>query len=170
MRKLILSMIIVMALLLSGCDGTSNVKTGLNPGLDTIEINEPWIDGGAYFIAGEEHVIVFSEDSVDETTLGEYTITYTFMFEDEEYNVTRMVIVLDQTAPILSILEGVDTIEVDELWIDGGCEVTDNSGETLTCSTESVVDMTIAGSYEVIYAAEDSSGNEGTITRIVVVE
>lgn len=168
MKKLTFVLIILSVLLLTACE-TIDIKVGLNPGVDVVEINETWIDAGAYLSAGETYTTSFSSDVVDTNTLGEYEIEYGIVYDDEEYTITRMVMVIDETAPVLTILEGVDTIALNDAWTDGGCTVIDNSGETLACSTDSVVDTSTAGEYEVIYYAEDSSENEGTIIRIVTV-
>ena len=169
MRKLVLVMVIALMFILTGCQGDETVHTGLNPGMDTIEINEEWYDAGAYLTVGEVYIVQFSEDDVDTSVLGEYTVMYIIRHEEVDYDITRMVLVLDQTAPVVTLLEGVDTITVNDDWTDGGCAVTDNSEEVLVCTTDSVVDTTTAGIYEVIYTAEDSSGNEGSMTRIVTV-
>ena len=169
MRKLVLVMVILVVLLLTSCISDPEVHVGINPGVDTVEIHNQWSDTGAYLTVEDVYLTVFSGDEVDTSILGEHEVTYGITHGDEEYTITRMVQVVDQIAPVLSILEGVDTILLNETWIDGGCEVTDNSLEVLTCATSSVVDISLAGVYEVIYTAEDSSGNEGSITRVVTV-
>lgn len=169
MRKLVFVLVILVVLSLASCQNTPEVLYGMNPGVDTVEINEQWVDAGAYLTVSDVYLTEFSEDTVDTSSLGEYEVTYSIVHDEIEYTITRMVQVVDQTVPILSILEGVDTIAMNVVWIDGGCTVMDNSGETLICTTESVVDVSTVGVYEVLYTAEDSSGNEGTITRIVTV-
>ena len=169
MRKLLSVLVVVAVVLLSSCGEGFEITINLNVGVDTIEVNESWIDSGATFDNGTQRVIVYSDDMVDTSTLGEYEITYGSVYEDIDYNITRYVMVTDQIAPILSLLEGVDTVTVNTSWTDGGCEVADNSLEQLNCATSSVVDITTAGVYEVVYTAVDSSGNEGTIARIVTV-
>jgi hypothetical protein len=169
MRKVVFVLLLVMVLSLVGCKKAPTIHVGLNPGVDTTEINKQWSDTGAYLTVEDVYLTGFSEDAVDTSTLGEYEVTYSILHDDIEYSIIRMVQVVDQTSPILSILEGIDTIAVNAVWVDGGCEVMDNSGETLVCSTDSVVDTSTVGVYEVLYTAEDSSGNEGTIIRIVTV-
>jgi len=169
MKKVVLILVILVVLSLSSCKKEPTVLVGLNPGVDTVEINEQWVDAGAYLTVEDLYLTGFSDDTVDTSSLGEYEVTYSILHDEKEYTITRMVQVSDQIAPILSILEGVDTVSIGEAWINGGCQVTDNSGETLTCTTDTIVNIVIAGVYEVIYTAEDSSGNEGTITRIVTV-
>jgi len=169
MRKIWCIAALTMVLLLIGCGKDYEVTIGLNVGNDTVEIRELWTDSGAYVDTETERIPVFSTDTVNTAILGEYEITYNYTFEEKEYSITRYVMVADQTAPIITLLPGIDTIQLNEDWIDGGCSVTDNSGEVLTCTTDSVVDSTVAGEYQVLYTAEDSSGNEGFITRIVTV-
>lgn len=169
MRKTSLILIILFALILSSCDSEDSNIIHLNPGVDTVEINEQWVDSGAHMSSGKSVITVFSEDDIDTSVLGEYEMTYMIELEDKEYEISRMVQVVDQTKPILSLLLGVDTVSQNDTWADGGCEVVDNSLETLSCSTDSEVDTTVVGMYEVIYTSEDSSGNVGTISRIVTV-
>ena len=168
MRKLQILIVLFVVVLLASC-GEDELKIRLNNGMDTVEINTPWVDAGAILVTEFETLLVYSDDVVDITTVGEYEISYTISYEDTDYSITRHVIVVDQTPPELTLLEGVDTISINTAWIDGGCAVTDNSLEELTCSTTSVVDHTVAGVYEIIYTATDSSGNVGTITRMVTV-
>ena len=169
MKKIVLLLSVILVLLMASCGKEKEVETGLNPGIDTVEINGTWTDAGAYLRTEEDDLVFFSDDEVDITVLGEYTIEYEKTFEEKLYKVTRMVVVLDETDPIVSLLSGLDTIQLNNDWVDGGCEVIDNSLEILTCSTESTVDTTTLGVYEVLYTAEDSSGNIGEITRIVTV-
>jgi hypothetical protein len=169
MKKALGILTIMIIVLLISCGKDYEVTISLNVGIDTVEIHEVWTDSGALLDTETDQITVYSSDSVDTSELGEYEIVYTYIYEGEEYSITRFVMVADQTNPIITLLSGIDTVQLNEDWVDGGCSVTDNSEEILICSTESVVDITEVGVYEVIYTAEDSSGNEGTITRIVTV-
>ena len=71
----------------------------------------------------------------------------------------------DFTAPIITILNGTDTIEEGSPWTDAGAYA--DGGETVIVS--GTVDTNNAGSYTIIYTATDTSGNIGTATRTVTV-
>jgi hypothetical protein len=71
----------------------------------------------------------------------------------------------DFTAPIITILNGTDTIEEGSPWTDAGAYA--DGGETVIVS--GTVDTNNAGTYTIIYTATDTSGNIGTATRTVTV-
>lgn len=170
MRKsLIFILLIITVLALSACKKKDeiNVDTVLNPGMDTIEINTVWTDEGVTLTSGEDTIIFYSDTQVDSSTLATIEVKYSLIYKDKTYSMIRYVTITDQTNPVLSILEGIDTIKVGSTWVDGGCSVVDNSLESLTCSTVDIVDSDTVGVYEITYTATDSSGNEGTIIRIV---
>ena len=107
--------------------------------------------------------------NVDTTTLGLYEITYTTTYYELDYEVVRYVIVVDQIPPEVSLIVGVDTILVNEDWIDSGIEAIDNSNGEVTVTVTGIVDNTTVGTYIVIYSATDESDNTSTITRVVTV-
>lgn len=139
----------------------------INEGQDTVEINTAWEDAGALFIVDGEEEIIYSNDSIDTSKLGLYQINYEASHEDETYQLTRYVIITDQTSPVITLNPGVDTIQWRETWEDAGATVTDNSGEELTIQVSGTVDTDTVGTYEIIYEAEDSSGNTASVTRYV---
>ena len=107
--------------------------------------------------------------TVDVTTLGLYEIVYSLNYEEKDYTASRYVIIVDQTNPVITLNEGVDSITINGTWIDSGANVTDNSGEILIITISGTVETTIAGTYEIVYSAEDSSGNVETVTRYITV-
>jgi hypothetical protein len=139
----------------------------LNAGQDTVEINSKWIDAGAVFVLNDTSYDMVTEDTVDITTLSIYEIIYTYSYEEEVYSMTRYVIVTDQVSPEIELNLGVDTIKVGSTWTDANVTITDNSNESITPIVEGSVDTNTAGTYEIIYTATDSSGNESSVTRYV---
>ena len=173
MKKIILMIILVFTVTLSGCDLVEPPEDKplidfiLVDGQDTVEINSEWNDAGSTFVVGTLSFDGTSSGSVDTTTLGLYTIDYSFEYEGLSYSKTRYVIVVDSTKPNIVLNEGIDTVIVGEVWEDAGALVTDNSLEELTITVTGTVDTSIAGEYEITYTAEDSSGNIATKTRYV---
>ena len=189
MKKIIIILLTIFSITLYGCnDATTNtiniqstspitddfttiindeIYLKLNSGQDTVEINTEWIDSGAKFVLNDEEFDMTTTDNVDVTTLGLYQVSYTYTYQETEYEIIRYVIVLDQTKPAIELNLGVDTIKVGNNWIDAGVTITDNSGETLTAVINGTVDISTPGTYEVTYKATDSSGNESSITRYV---
>lgn len=168
MRKLSLLLILLALLALSACNGDEDIKMYLNPGIDTIEINQTFIDTGAYLKVGDTN---YSYDektgTVDHLTLGTYTITYSATYKNQFYQITREVIVVDQMAPVISLNAGVDTVVLGSEWVDAGVSVLDNSNEIIIASVSGSVDVNTVGTYEIEYQAEDSSGNITTVIRYV---
>lgn len=139
-----------------------DINIRLNSGPVTIQVDNPTIGGET----------VTSTGSVDTSTLGAYTITYSAT--DAAGNTgtaTRTVTVQDTVAPVITI-NGAATINLTQgdTYTEAGATATDNSGEAISVVTDnSAVDTSAAGTYTVTYSATDSSGNQGTATRSVVV-
>ncbi|KFZ26633.1 MAG: hypothetical protein KQ78_01158 [Candidatus Izimaplasma bacterium HR2] len=172
MRKYLLGILILTTFLLSACNPTKDEERifVLGRGQDTVEINTSWEDAGAWLEYEDMKVDVDSTTgTVDETTLGLYEIVYSLTYEEKDYTISRYVIVVDQTKPIITLNEGVDSITANGTWVDSGAIATDNSGEIITIIISGTVDTTITGTYEIVYSAEDSSGNIETVTRYVTV-
>ena len=81
-----------------------------------------------------------------------------------------------QTAPVLTLLPGIDTVEVEQSWIDAGVEVSDNYDDNVIVVTEyneqdfaptSSISFSSVGTFEIRYVAIDDSGNETSIIRYV---
>lgn len=74
----------------------------------------------------------------------------------------------DTTAPVITILgSNPFTITQGNSYTDAGATALDNVDGAITPSVSSNVDTNIAGTYQVIYSATDSSGNTATKTRTV---
>jgi len=142
-------------------DTTAPVIT-VTSGTDTVEQGSTWTDAGAT-ADGDETVSV--SGTVDTSTIGSYTITYTAT--DASGNVgtaTRTVTVNpDTTAPVITVTSGTDTVEQGSTWTDAGA--TADGDETVTVS--GTVDTSTIGSYTITYTATDASGNVGTADRTV---
>ena len=132
-------------------------------GTDTVQIGSTWTDAGATADGGET---VTSSGTVDTSTVGTYTITYSAT--DAVGNTgtaTRTVtVVLDNTPPVITLLgEATVTIEVGSTYSDAGA--TADGGETVTSS--GTVDTSTVGTYTITYSATDAVGNTGTAIRTV---
>ena len=130
---------------------------------DTVQIGSTWTDAGATADGGET---VTSSGTVDTSTVGTYTITYSAT--DAVGNTgtaTRTVtVVLDNTPPVITLLgEATVTIEVGSTYSDAGA--TADGGETVTSS--GTVDTSTVGTYTITYSATDAVGNTGTAIRTV---
>lgn len=171
MKKIQLIIFILTAILLTGCTELSvnYLVFELNPGVDTIEINEQYVDNGAYASYGfKEVVVTVIENTIDSTTIGEYEIVYQAVYKDLVQTLVRKVTVVDETPPQLTLKPGVDTIVLGDTWIDASVDVYDESNQDVTLLVIGEVQNEV-GSYEIIYQATDASGNISRISRIVYV-
>jgi hypothetical protein len=138
------------------------------------EINSSaYVDQGASAmdnIAGDiSDSIVVAGDTVDYTTLGAYTITYTS--SDQKGNTTqisRVVNVVDTTNPVVTLIGDSDiSLSQYGTYTEFGATASDNSLESLTVVITNPPDMNIAGDHTVLYTATDSTGNTHQIGRLV---
>ncbi len=154
-------------------DLTKPVITVLGNTVETHEVNTPYIDDGAIAIdnPGIDTItgFIITDNKVDETELGTYTVTYTVT--DAYGNTTtgtRTVNVVDRTAPVINAVGGNPMlIQVGSDFVDP-TTVTDNywTNVKLEVITGSV-NTNSFGQYKVTYAATDGSGNVATrLTRV----
>jgi hypothetical protein len=169
MRKILMMFsLILFAFLIQACDYDMTFVFELNKGLDTVEIHTQHIDALATSKVGRQMldvVVIFND--VDISSLGIYTIVYETTYQEKTYRLTRYVTVIDETAPIIELNFGVDTVFLNETWIDASITAFDNSLGEVYIRVEGEVDTSKIGQYEVVYIATDESGNESSMTRYV---
>jgi prepilin-type N-terminal cleavage/methylation domain-containing protein len=142
-----------------------------------VEIAKTYDDPGAVAYTSEGTVIdsTWTEGSVNFWQLGTYERTYHAYSSFDQENckpATRYITVVDTTPPVITI-NGDETfyVEVNSYYSDWGAWAQDNSGQSVTVTTEGVdgVDFNTIGTYYVTYTAVDGSGNEATAIRTVIV-
>ena len=140
--------------------------TGANPA--TAELGGTYTDAGATASDASGSVAVVTSGTVDTSTLGAYTLTYTAT--DASGNVgtaTRTVNVVDTTAPAVTVTgDNPASVELGGTYTDAGATATDASGD-VTVVTTGTVDTATVGEYTLTYTSTDASGNAGTATRTV---
>lgn len=79
--------------------------------------------------------------------------------------------IADTTKPVISLVDGNQTITQGDTWTDPGYTATDNADGDLTASVTvtGTVDTSTVGDYPLTYSVTDSSDNTGTATRTVTV-
>ena len=140
---------------------------GSNP--DSVELGTTYSDPGATaFDEFHGTTPVTSSGTVDTSTVGSYTITYTATDKDgNTATATRTVNVVDTTAPEVTVTgDNPATTELGADYEDAGATATDASG-TVEVVTTGTVDKDTVGEYTLTYTATDASGNAGTATRTV---
>jgi len=109
--------------------------------------------------------------SVNINVVGTYTLTFdvTDGAGNAAGQVTRVVNVTDQTAPVIS-LNGVSSITISQgtTYIDAGTTVTDNVDVGLTAIVTGSVNTNAVGTYMLTFDVTDGAGNAaGQVTRVV---
>ena len=140
---------------------------GSNP--DSVELGSAYTDPGAT-ACDEYHgaTPVTSSGTVDTSTAGSYTITYTATDKDgNTATATRTVNVVDTVSPVVTVTgDNPATVELGTTYTDAGATATDASG-TVTVVTTGSVNPQVVGEYTKTYTSTDASGNVGTATRTV---
>ncbi|MDB4414366.1 DUF5011 domain-containing protein [bacterium] len=156
-------------------DTTAPVITLSGSAIHVAEAGFQYIDAGAT-ADGQESVSVSSEGTVDTSILGDHVLTYTA--EDLAGNVgtaTRTVTVVDTTLPVITLIGGEVTIEVDGSYTELGATLLDNydSSSSLGSSDlyvidSSAVNTSVVGEYTVTYNVTDGNSNVAQqVTRTV---
>ena len=152
-------------------DSTSPTITivGNNPYVH--EVNTPYNDPGALAADNSGEVITTSTDTsaLNTQIVGTYTVTYTATDSSGNTSTsTRTVNIVDSTAPVIT-LNNNNTLsfEVNTNYIEYGATAQDAYDNSLQVTIQSNVNMSLLGTYSVIYTATDSSGNTSSETRTV---
>lgn len=147
---------------------------GNNPTI--LECGAVFSDPGAVAMdicAGDLSETVLASGDVDTTTPGDYQRTYSVSDPSgNEAQVTRVVRVLDQQAPILNLL-GAETMTVEcgAAFIDPGATAFDVCDGDLSSSilVSGLVDTSTPGEYTLTYSIFDAAGNQRQASRLVIV-
>ena len=167
MKKIILILIVTFTLV--GCKPkTPSITTSLSLSQDIINVYETHFDAGCYIVDGDNSVKMnVVENNIDNETIGNYFITYHKNYLDKDYVCKRLVKVVDDIPPTLTLNNGVDTIFVGDTHIDASITVTDNYDTLFTIITSSDVNSDLVGTYTITYRVTDSNNNTQTIIRYV---
>lgn len=152
-------------------DVTPPVITVLPPNPASVTVGTNYADAGATAWDNVDGALsVTATGNVNTSTIGTYQIQYSAT--DTAGNVgsaTRTVNVVsnDTEAPIITILgDNPADVIIGTTYVDAGAEATDNLDGTVPVEIiSSNVNTNVLGSYQVIYRAEDSSGNSSTAAR-----
>jgi hypothetical protein len=141
---------------------------GIDPAL--VETGAPYLDAGATAVDDVEGVVaVTQKNPVNSTISGTYTVTYSA--SDSSGNTasaSRTVVVADSTPPVIT-LNGSATIHVEQgtSYEDPGASAMDSIDGPVTVTASNPVDGNLAGVFDIIYQAVDSSGNIAQASREV---
>ena len=135
------------------------------------KIGETYTDPGATATDNVDgNVQVTTSGSVDTSTPGTYTITYTAVDNAGNRATATRTVVVDATPPTLRI-KGANlvTIQVGSTYTDAGAQANDNIDGNLTTyiTTTGDVNTSQLGEYNITYSVQDGAGNEANATRVV---
>ena len=125
---------------------------------------------GSILHFGDTEVPVIVSQEINTRSCGTYEVTYHAEHKDKEATVTRMVIVPDRAAPVITLDESVNVVRKGDEWKDSFTAIDDQDGD-ISSQVEILgeVNMRRDGKYQLTYRVQDSAGNEATATRTVVV-
>lgn len=139
-----------------------------------LKLNEEYLEPGIIALINNKDISneVEIEGQVDTNTPGEYEITYILKRKKQIKRLKRKIKVIDDIAPSID-LKGQEEITIyeNDKYKEEGATSLDNYDKDLSDKIEiqNNVNTKKPGTYEIIYKVKDSSGNEYTKKRIVVV-
>jgi hypothetical protein len=169
MKKIIWIISFLLVIFLSSCQEPSAdfIVIKLNSSVDTIEIGTSYVDPGATAKYGLKNLEVqVISNTINTEILGTYEIIYQATHDNFIKSTKRIVTVIDETPPLITLNPGVDTIYSDETWVDSGIVVFDASNKDITITITSNI-LSTPGEYIVTYIATDESGNSSSKVRYV---
>ncbi len=103
------------------------------------------------------------ENRPDTSKVGDYKVTYSYIFLGLKKKKDVLVHVVDKESPVIT-LKGEEKVEIylNDDFEDPGYEVSDNYDDNIDVIIDGVVDNTKIGDYFLVYKAEDSSHNKAT--------
>ena len=170
MKKTIFMIFMIYFLgMISACEpiiveGEEEIIISLNPGVDTVELESSFEDAGAHAFYGETELeVIVVSNTVDVSEEGVYEIVYEASHLGVTRTITRIVTVIDELLPIVSLNPGQDTIYVGNEWIDAGVYST----EFMNVYRTGNVDIYTPGEYLITYRITGRGGAEIFLYRYV---
>lgn len=141
----------------------------------TLEIYEKYEELGI-----EAHVnkidiskdVLIDSSKVDMNTLGTYEVTYSITYKDKNYILNRVIEVVDNKAPVLTLIGNEEVIiKAGNSYNELGCSAVDNYDTKVNDKIQIInyVNTNVTGLQAVSYLVTDESGNTSSITRKVIV-
>ena len=141
-----------------------------------IELNDNYYEYGVKVVRNGEDIsnlININKSSLDTSKVGNYKVKYELLLDGNIEYIYRIVNVREYVKPQI-ILKGDEIVylSLNDTYVEMGYEVIDNYdvGLNKKVSISGKVDTSIAGEYELLYSTVDSSGNMGSVKRLVIVK
>ncbi len=137
-----------------------------------LNVNSSYFENGYKATFFGKKLKVDVKNNIDNTSLGDYKVTYTANLLNLKKSVTRNVHVVDNEKPIITLNgDNIIYLNKDSKYEEPGYEITDNYDKDINSKIKVTnnIDETKAGKYEVVYEAIDSSKNKSKVVRTVEV-
>lgn len=137
-----------------------------------LNVNSSYFENGYKATFFGKKLKVDVKNNIDNTSLGDYKVTYTANLLNLKKSVTRNVYVVDNEKPIITLNgDNIIYLNKDSKYEEPGYEITDNYDKDINSKIKVTnnIDETKAGKYEVVYEAIDSSKNKAKVVRAVEV-
>lgn len=137
-----------------------------------LNVNSSYFENGYKATFFGKKLKVDVKNNIDNTSLGDYKVTYTANLLNFKKSVIRNVHVVDNEKPVITLNgDNIIYLNKDSKYEESGYEITDNYDKDINSKIKVTnnIDETKAGKYEVVYEAIDSSKNKAKVVRTVEV-
>lgn len=137
-----------------------------------LNVNSSYFENGYKATFFGKKLKVDVKNNIDNTSLGDYKVTYTANLLNFKKSVIRNVHVVDNEKPVITLNgDNIIYLNKDSKYEEPGYEITDNYDKDINSKIKVTnnIDETKAGKYEVVYEAIDSSKNKAKVIRAVEV-
>lgn len=137
-----------------------------------LNVNSSYFENGYKATFFGKKLKVDVKNNIDNTSLGDYKVTYTANLLNFKKSVIRNVHVVDNEKPVITLNgDNIIYLNKDSKYEEPGYEITDNYDKDINSKIKVTnnIDETKAGKYEVVYEAIDSSKNKARVVRAVEV-
>lgn len=137
-----------------------------------LNVNSSYFENGYKATFFGKKLKVDVKNNIDNTSLGDYKVTYTANLLNFKKGVIRNVHVVDNEKPVITLNgDNIIYLNKDSKYEEPGYEITDNYDKDINSKIKVTnnIDETKAGKYEVVYEAIDSSKNKAKVVRTVEV-
>ena len=137
-----------------------------------LNVNSSYFENGYKATFFGKKLKVDVKNNIDNTSLGDYKVTYTANLLNFKKSVIRNIHVVDNEKPVITLNgDNIIYLNKDSKYEEPGYEITDNYDKDINSKIKVTnnIDETKAGKYEVVYEAIDSSKNKAKVVRNVEV-
>ena len=141
----------------------------------TLKLNDEYNEAGSIAHFREEDIthLINTEGSVDTSKVGDYIIKYNVNYKNKDKTIERSIKIIDDVIPEIKLKGKTEvSLYVNDKYSESGATASDNYDGDITDNIviTGEVDTSKEGKYELTYTIKDSSNNENSVKRVVVVK